>query len=125
MTEHDDLRTPFPEGMSQGGAIVSLPPEVMLAASGPGKQLDYAKSDIFGFGMVLYHMLSGDNNRKPFGTDNHIEFTAASYIDLPECYEEDVREFVRALLMPDPAQRLSVEEAKERVRQLDAACLLF
>ena len=120
--EDETLKTPFPNlGVTIAGAPSHLPPEVMLAEPGPGSYIDYSKSDVFGMGMVLYRMLSGDIRAKPFDSDNHAEYTAESYIELPDCYDADIKALVRSLLAPDSAQRFTIQQARDAINTIDAA----
>ena len=116
-----DMTTPHNPKFDIGGAQLSLPPEIILSIPGFGPEniLDYSKSDIFGLGMICYHMLSGDSSASPFGTEDHRHFSAVRYVDLPQCYSPEMRLFVRRLLAPNKAERPSVEDLQSMVAELD------
>ena len=66
-------------------------------------------------------MLSGE--KPPFG-DAKIP-TAEAYVELPLCYDVDIRAFVRRLLSPRPEHRLSAQDAVAEVGRLAWAKVAF
>lgn len=114
LEDEDQWKPPFRDGFSIGGTTLHLPPEIVLAKPGRGQVLNYVKSDIFAIGMTAYAMLAPANNQLPFGANNanHTSFTADSYVDLPACYSDGVRNLVRVMVAPQVDDRLALDEIK-------------
>ena len=115
---NSSFRVPFQIAFERGGAPFYLAPEIATAEPGLNSELDYSKSDVFGLGLVLYHMLSGETPNA-FGSANHSEFSDARYLDLPECYDERVRAVVRNMLTPDYTRRLSALQARDAIYAIE------
>ena len=120
LAEDQSFVMPYVRGFNVGGASKFLPPEIMLAKPGKEGSLDFSKSDIFGAGMVLYQLLQGPDSSPFEGRDgDHRVYTADNYKEPSACYDEDVKQLVRQLLSPDPAQRPMPADAQILLAAMD------
>lgn len=100
-------------------------PELWETPKQQGVVLDYASSDVFAMGCVLYAMVFPPYAFSPFESPIHgilpLAARTASYSFPTVSSSQQVRgahELVRDMLSPDPATRPSICEVARRVKQL-------
>ena len=97
-------------GANAHGAPICRPPEA------ENEDVDYRKFDLFGMGLVMHHMMSGEQQElcsllKSNGDDQTIS--------VPDGYDHDIQELVRRMIGPSFEDRISVQELEEAVNKLD------
>lgn len=95
-----------------GGADSKLPPEIMDTPNNV-QTLDYAHSDCFAAGCLLYELLLGEN---PFERDSNLVYSQYKEADLPTCTGHSTTtthlfHLARLLLRRDPANRINISDA--------------
>ena len=116
----EDFKLPFEfTDMANGGAQPYLPPEIQQKA-GTDVVLDYAKSDLWSAGLILYEMLAGPNTKpykgmKPNSGEWWKQEGAIEWHALDERYTLETRQFCKGLLVIDPKERLTVQQAIEQI----------
>jgi hypothetical protein len=124
----DGFQLPMQVPCPRGGAPGFLAPEVVTPRPGPRTVIDFEKNDDWAVGMLLHSMLVGPPATNPFSSgDDPRRFVDADY-QAPDLrggggYSAALGDITRGLLQVDPAARMDVSEALERL-QNDPAALL-
>lgn len=115
--EVGDLHLDFKKGQtSAGGAPDYLAPEILAQissmADGSTAEIDYAKNDVYAVGIIAFKLCMHDMNASPWPDASAPSAERLRQIP-PDAYSESLRTFIeRGLLSPDPAQRMTAQEAQ-------------
>eukprot|EP00455_Lapot_gusevi_P046276 TRINITY_DN6061_c0_g2_i2.p1 TRINITY_DN6061_c0_g2~~TRINITY_DN6061_c0_g2_i2.p1 ORF type:complete len:266 (+),score=29.86 TRINITY_DN6061_c0_g2_i2:94-798(+) len=106
----ESFQLEYQDGFNLGGAFAYLPPEIRDARV--DDELDYAKSDVYGLGCVMYEMME----RQPVLPIS--SFTGLTVRDLPNKYSQALRELVVQCTTPRKEERCSLLMVMEKLVEL-------
>ena len=116
------LQLEYEYGVSPGGATGYLAPEIRTqTADGAACTIDYSKNDIYAVGIMSYQLCMGSKEAWPWPADIPPQMLKIDHLHrIPDDRASaELREFVEeGLLHPDPAKRMTAEEAQSRSTEL-------
>ncbi|XP_059142187.1 serine/threonine-protein kinase Pink1, mitochondrial-like [Physella acuta] len=115
--ENKSMRIPFhTRDLYMGGNSWLMAPELVTETPGPGKFLDFCKSDLWAVGAIAYEIFGAENPFYPSKLNSsrrlkNVDYKEEELPPLPEDVPLPIKKLVRALLIRNPKKRPSASVA--------------